>query len=110
MIFKARYGTGSNSGYQLLSVHLKETAMYAELFAEQIRLSKLALLTALVHDLGKNCKVWQNYLDESQKNGKELDKKDHGTAGGQYLYSLIKQHFGDNGGLKNNDNVYSPCS
>jgi CRISPR-associated endonuclease/helicase Cas3 len=99
MAYKARYKTGSDTDYQLLSTHLEETAMYAELFAKKIGLPKPALLTALVHDLGKNCKTWAEYLENSHKSGKKNVKEDHGTAGGQYLYESIKQGFGDSGEL-----------
>ena len=70
-----------------------------ELFAKKIGLSKPAILTALVHDLGKNCKSWANYLEESHNKGKKNKKDDHGTAGGQYLYETIKKTFGNSGEL-----------
>jgi CRISPR-associated endonuclease/helicase Cas3 len=96
---KARYKTGSTSEFQLLSSHLEETGMFVELFAKKIGLPKPALLTALVHDLGKGSKSWQAYLDKSIQTGKKIDKKDHGTAGGQFLYQTIKKNFGDSGEL-----------
>jgi CRISPR-associated endonuclease/helicase Cas3 len=65
--------------------------MYVELFAQKLNLSKLALLTDLVHDLGKNCTSWATYLEESHKFGKRDKKEDHGTAGGQYLYEIISK-------------------
>jgi CRISPR-associated endonuclease/helicase Cas3 len=96
---KARYKTGSDTEYQLLSSHLTEAAMFVELFSKKISLPKPALLTGLVHDLGKNCKTWAIYLEDSHKTGKKNHKEDHGTAGGQYLYETIKQNFGDSGEL-----------
>ena len=99
MSCKARYKTNSDTEYQLLSIHLKECAMYVELFAHKIGLPKPALLTALLHDLGKNSNIWQEYLEENHKTGKKSKKEDHGTAGGQYLYEVIKQKFGDSGEL-----------
>ena len=98
-IFKARYKTNSDTEYQLLSTHLEECAMYVELFAHKIGLPKPALLMALVHDLGKNSWIWQEYLEDSHKTGKKDKKEDHGSAGGQYLYEAIKQKFGDMGEL-----------
>jgi len=89
--YKARYKTGSNTESQLLSTHLNECAMFVELFAKKIGLPKPAILTALVHDLGKNCRSWADYLEDSHKTGKKNDKEDHGTAGGQYLYSIISK-------------------
>jgi CRISPR-associated endonuclease/helicase Cas3 len=90
-IYKARYKTGSDREYQLLADHLQETGMYAELFAKEIGLPKPALLTGLLHDLGKNCKPWQDYLDEKKLSIKITDKRDHASAGGQYLYERITQ-------------------
>jgi len=92
MQYKARYKTGSDTEYQLLSTHLEECAMYVELFAKKIGLPKPAILTALVHDLGKNCKSWSEYLENSHKKGKKSDKEDHATAGGQYLHSIITKY------------------
>jgi len=89
--YKARYRTNSDTEYQLLSTHLDETAVLADLFAKKIGLQKPAILTALVHDLGKNCNSWAEYLENSHKTGKKSDKEDHGTAGGQYLYSIISK-------------------
>jgi CRISPR-associated endonuclease/helicase Cas3 len=91
MVFKARYKTNSDTEYQLVTTHLEECAMYVELFAKKIGLPKPAILTALVHDLGKNCKPWADYLDENHLKGKKSGKEDHGTAGGQYLYDIISQ-------------------
>ena len=99
MDYKARYRTNSDTEYQLLSTHLEECAMFVELFAKKIGLPKPALLTALLHDSGKNCQIWQEYLEENHKTGKKDKKEDHGTAGGQYLYEAIKQKFGDSGEL-----------
>ena len=99
MNFKARYKANSNTEYQSLTIHLQECAMYVELFAKEISLPQPAILIALVHDLGKNCKSWQEYLENSHKEGKKKKKEDHGTAGGQYLYETMKQRFGDSGEL-----------
>lgn len=87
--YKARYKTNSNTEYQTLTEHLKECSMLTELFAKKLNLPKLALLTALAHDLGKNCESWEKYLEESLKNGKKSKKDDHGTAGGQFLYDIL---------------------
>jgi len=97
MLYKARYKTNSETEYQLLSTHHEETAMFVELFAREIGLIKPALLTALVHDLGKGCDSWAKYLEENRKKGRKGKKEDHGTAGGQYLYEAIKQKFGESG-------------
>lgn len=91
MVYKARYRTGSDSEYQSLEAHLNETAMLAELFGRKIGLEKLALLIALAHDLGKNSKPWQNYLESRHKNLKWDGKEDHGAAGGQFLYKIVTQ-------------------
>ncbi|MHB9292878.1 putative CRISPR-associated endonuclease/helicase Cas3 [Hollandina sp. SP2] len=89
--YKARYKTDSATEYQLLTDHLRETGMYVELFAKKIGLPKPALLIGLLHDLGKNCKPWQDYLNEHKLSIKTTGKKDHSSAGGQYLYKRIAQ-------------------
>ncbi|MFP3089954.1 CRISPR-associated helicase Cas3' [Treponema sp. TIM-1] len=89
--YKARYKTDSDKEYQLLADHLNGTGMYVELFAKEIGLPKQALLTGLLHDLGKNCKPWQDYLDEKKDFRKISEKIDHASAGGQYLYRRITQ-------------------
>jgi CRISPR-associated endonuclease/helicase Cas3 len=99
MIYKARYKTGSNTEYQTLTDHLEECGMYVELFSKKIELQQPALLIALLHDLGKNCKSWAAYLEDNHKSGKKNAKEDHGTTGGQYLYESIKHKFGDSGEL-----------
>ena len=95
----ARFKTNSDTEYQTLTNHLVEVAMLVDLFARKISLPKPAILTALLHDLGKNNGIWENYLRESHKTGKKTKKEDHATAGGQYLYEAIKQNFGDSGEL-----------
>ncbi|MDR2073341.1 MAG: CRISPR-associated endonuclease Cas3'', partial [Spirochaetaceae bacterium] len=90
-LYKARYKTGSDTEYQLLTDHLRETGMYTELFAKDISLPKLGLLIGLLHDFGKNCKLWQGYLDEKKDFRKIGEKLDHASAGGQYLYRRITQ-------------------
>jgi len=92
MEYKARYKTNSDTEYQLLTTHLAETAMYVELFSKKIGLIKPAILTALTHDLGKNCNSWQKYLNNSHITSKKSIKEDHGTAGGQYLYNNITKN------------------
>ncbi|MCL1993175.1 MAG: CRISPR-associated helicase Cas3' [Spirochaetes bacterium] len=92
MPIKARYKANSESESQLLEDHAKEVADYAALFAEKIKLSELAILVALVHDLGKNSRIWQGYLEENHKTGRKNKKEDHGTAGGQYLYERLTQN------------------
>ena len=89
MIYKARYKANSDTEFQTLSTHLNETGMYVELFAKEISLPKPGLLTALVHDLSKNCRAWQEYLDESHKTSRKDQKEDHATVNGQCLYKNI---------------------
>jgi CRISPR-associated endonuclease/helicase Cas3 len=87
--YKARYKTDSDREYQLLSEHLETTGMYTELFAKEIGLARPARLIGLLHDLGKNCKPWQDYLDKKRDFRKIDHKLDHASAGGQYLYKRI---------------------
>jgi CRISPR-associated endonuclease/helicase Cas3 len=90
--FKARYRTDSNKEYQLLETHLAETAMFVELFAKKIGLQKPALLIGSSHDIGKGNPPWQDYLEQNKVFGRAEDKKDHATAGGQFLYREISQN------------------
>ncbi|MDR0910932.1 MAG: CRISPR-associated helicase Cas3' [Spirochaetaceae bacterium] len=89
MIHKARYRSGSDTEFQTLSSHLFETGMLSEMFGRDIGLSKLALLMGFLHDLGKNCYSWQNYLEKNKSSERHSDKEDHATAGGQYLYRRL---------------------
>ncbi|MDR2792611.1 MAG: CRISPR-associated helicase Cas3' [Treponema sp.] len=91
MIYKARYRKDSNTEYQTLEAHLEETALYLEVFAKEICLPKAAFLIGALHDMGKNCKSWQGYLDTNQKFGKTAEKEDHATAGGRYVYTCVMQ-------------------
>jgi hypothetical protein len=99
--FKARYKTDSDKEFQLLADCLNEIGMYVELFAKEIGLPKPALLIGLLRDLGKNCKLGQDYLDEKIISIKIADRKDHASAGGQYLELIRESKTTDiTGGLR----------
>lgn len=89
---KARYNK-ENDTYQDLDDHLFAVAKKAAHFSENLGFSDLAYVAGLLHDLGKSCTEWQEYLKASVAGSK--GKEDHATAGGQYIqyidYSLIKQ-------------------
>jgi CRISPR-associated endonuclease/helicase Cas3 len=105
MIFKARYRKRPEKEFQTLVAHLNETGLLAEIFGRKLGLDKPALLIGLVHDLGKYSKEWAAYLEENneeekhQGKRKRKEKKDHGAAGGQFLYQVITENFGDAGEL-----------
>jgi len=70
--------------YQKLSDHLRQTAQLARIFGKEIHLEYIVQLAGLLHDLGKASPSWQLYFQNSVQ-GKRQHKKDHATAGAQYL-------------------------
>ena len=83
----ARYRE-SDGGYQKLSDHLRQTAELSKSFGVKIHLEYITQLAGLLHDLGKASPAWQLYLQNSVE-GKSRHKKDHATAGAQYLIHCL---------------------
>ena len=81
---------------QLLRDHLLESMKLAEKLGEKIGLSSLVGLAALLHDLGKFSKAFQDYLRAIVANPDAAIRGsvDHSTAGGRLLYR--KLHNGGN--------------
>ena len=79
----ARYRE-SDGGYQKLSDHLRQTAELSKSFGKKIHFEFAAQLAGLLHDVGKAAASWQLYFQNSVQ-GKKQHKKDHATAGAQYL-------------------------
>ncbi len=88
----ARYRE-SDGGYQKLSDHLRQTAELSKSFGKKIHLEFAAQLAGLLHDLGKASPAWQLYLQNSVE-GKSRHKKDHATAGAQYLLHRLSNEVG----------------
>ena len=87
----ARYRE-SDGGYQKLSDHLRQTAQLARIFGKEIHLEYIVQLAGLLHDLGKASPAWQLYLQNSVE-GKSRHKKDHATAGAQYLVHRLSNEI-----------------
>ena len=88
----ARYRE-SDGGYQKLSDHLRQTAELSKSFGKKIHFEFAAQLAGLLHDLGKASPAWQLYLQNSVE-GKSRHKKDHATAGAQYLLHRLSNEVG----------------
>lgn len=67
--------------WQPLSVHLRNTAESASIFAGAFGYGRLAQSMGLIHDLGKYSAEFQAYLAGRNPNA----KVDHSTAGAQFL-------------------------
>jgi CRISPR-associated endonuclease/helicase Cas3 len=93
---------------QLLRDHLEGVAEKAKIFASKIGLAEHGELIGLLHDFGKYSKQFQDYIksatgkldpdidDNYVEYQKKKGKIDHSTAGGQWLWELLKK-FGKNG-------------
>ncbi|QNL96288.1 CRISPR-associated helicase Cas3' [Treponema sp. Marseille-Q4132] len=88
----ARYRE-SDGGYQKLSDHLRQTAELSKSFGKKIHLEYITQLAGLLHDLGKASPAWQLYLQNSVREKKQ-HKKDHATAGAQYLLHRLSNEVG----------------
>ena len=92
MNLSARYRE-SDGSYQELSDHLRQTAELSKSFGKKIHFEFAAQLAGLLHDLGKASPSWQLYLQNSVE-GKIRHKKDHATAGAQYLVHRLSNEVG----------------
>ena len=92
MNLSARYRE-SDGSYQELSDHLRQTAELSKSFGKKIHFEFAAQLAGLLHDLGKASPDWQLYLQNSVREKKQ-HKKDHATAGAQYLLHRLSNEVG----------------
>lgn len=74
---------------QSLEEHLFGTAKLAQIFGKPFGFASLARLSALLHDAGKACQNWQEYLRKSLE-GKTQAKIDHSTAGAKLLSEMAE--------------------
>ncbi|NLL77558.1 MAG: CRISPR-associated endonuclease Cas3'' [Clostridiales bacterium] len=73
---------------QAVLEHLEETARLAEIIGSELHIGHLAYLTALLHDLGKWRKRFEDYLRAavSGKKGAYRGSVNHSSAGAVYIY------------------------
>ena len=86
---------------QSVKEHLLSVSQIASSNASKIGLAKAGELIGLLHDLGKHCKAFQDYLGSAtglinQDEDEYVDSKglkgkiDHSTAGAQYIWNFAK--------------------
>jgi CRISPR-associated endonuclease/helicase Cas3 len=85
MPYYAHTKGNDKTDWQPLICHLENTARLASRFAQNARLSELAYLAGLFHDLGKYSFEFQNRLEGSSH------RVDHSTAGAKELLRLFKE-------------------
>lgn len=74
---------------QTVHDHLKEVSVLCERFGDKIGVKYLAGLAGLLHDLGKNCNEFKEYILEAVANPDNPPRRgsvDHSTAGGRLVY------------------------
>lgn len=83
---------------QTTTAHLLGVMKYAGRFAEGMHLSKIAQLTGVLHDMGKMCRDFVDYLWDSYRhpeNRSKHQKIDHSAVGAQYLWNRFGVHGTD---------------
>ena len=74
---------------QTVKEHNESSALRAEEYAKSIRTSKIAKLQALIHDWGKLCSDFDDYIHG--KNDFQRGMIDHCFAGARYLWDFAKR-------------------
>lgn len=79
---------------QTVKEHSENVACLAYNNAKSIGLSHIMKLIGLLHDVGKNKKEFQDYLEKAVKDTKSIKKGsiNHTTAGGRYFYEFVKKN------------------
>lgn len=83
-MFIAHIDEKNGSRTQSVSEHCRETANKAARYAEKLSLCKTALLQGLLHDMGKLCNDFNEYI--TQSNDLKRGDIDHAYAGAKYLF------------------------
>lgn len=81
---------------QLLSNHLKNVQHIAEQHGAKIGIPHVTGLAGMLHDMGKYCDAFQEYLEEAAMNPNQPPKRgsvDHSTAGGKYLMDTFHSKY-----------------
>lgn len=92
----------NDQAVQTVENHLLESSKIAGLAAAKIGLKESGEILGLLHDIGKACDQFQNYIssangvidpdsDDYMNYGDYKGKIDHSTAGAQYIYRLMAQ-------------------
>lgn len=74
---------------QSVKEHLLNVSKLSELYGNKIGMKNTAKLIGLLHDLGKETKIFDNYIRYSISNPNDKSLKgsiDHSTAGARYIY------------------------
>ncbi len=71
---------------QTVLEHSMESAEIAEKYAEKLQATNIAKLTLIIHDFGKLCKDFDDYINE--RNDLQRGMIDHCYAGARYLVEL----------------------
>ena len=74
---------------QTVSEHCQASAMLAEKYAENLHTSNIAKLQALIHDCGKLCKDFDDYIHG--RNNLKRGMIDHCYAGARYLKEFAEK-------------------
>lgn len=83
---------GDNIISQTVEEHLENTAKIGCQTGKVIGIENMAFLACFFHDMGKNKKEFNNYITDTAIKGivRKKGEIDHSTAGGQYLYNMLK--------------------
>lgn len=76
-------------GIQSVSDHCRSTSVYAKKYAADIYTSNIAKLQGIIHDLGKLCKDFDDYI--RGKNNFQRGMIDHCFAGARYIREFAEK-------------------
>lgn len=72
---------------QTVQEHLEAVSSLSKKYGGKANFSASAELAGLLHDMGKNTEAFSQYISDAvKKTGAPLERIDHSTAGGKYLY------------------------
>lgn len=87
-MFTAHIDDIDKTRIQSVAEHSFETAALAAKYAEKLNLTKTAEIQGLLHDLGKLCVDFDDYINE--RNNIKRGEIDHAFAGAKYLFELAR--------------------
>lgn len=78
---------------QTVREHCESVAEYASAEAECVGLKATCKLAGLLHDIGKDQQLFQDYICKAQDNPFSVHRGEvnHSSAGAKYLYELVQQ-------------------